>query len=81
MAKSETSPMMNLEPCMMLNVSQCATSEESDSFVVTVYNPLARVVSHFVRLPVPLSAYKVLDPKGKLKFVSLAVLVTQRKIR
>ncbi|KAK7789693.1 hypothetical protein R5R35_011514 [Gryllus longicercus] len=52
------------ENCLKLNVSQCAPSEESKNFVVTVYNPLAQVISPYIRFPVTGSSYKVQDAKG-----------------
>ncbi|ERL96096.1 hypothetical protein D910_01006, partial [Dendroctonus ponderosae] len=36
----------------MLNISECAVAEKEESFVVTLYNPLGRPVSKYVRLPV-----------------------------
>ncbi|CAB3385076.1 Hypothetical predicted protein [Cloeon dipterum] len=39
--------------CPTLNQSECSVSEESNTFVVTIYNPLAKKVNKFVRLPAP----------------------------
>lgn len=66
MAKSDNSPEIVMEPCILLNISQCNASEQSDTFVVTVYNPLARSTSRFIRVPVPPQYYKVLDPQGTI---------------
>lgn len=61
---------MELETCPGLNISQCAYSEREDSFVVTLYNPLARTKKQFVRLPVQAGtqeaqiSYTVLDHEG-----------------
>ncbi|KAJ8919646.1 hypothetical protein NQ315_006173, partial [Exocentrus adspersus] len=52
--------------CRLLNTSQCEFTETNDNFVVTVYNPLSRSVSKFIRLPVTGIHYTVQDPKGKL---------------
>jgi lysosomal alpha-mannosidase len=50
----------------MLNVSQCQSTELNTSFVVTLYNPLARQSSHIVRLPVKDRPYIVKDHQGRL---------------
>ncbi|XP_059486976.1 lysosomal alpha-mannosidase-like [Neocloeon triangulifer] len=52
---------VELEKCPLLNISKCSISEKEESFVVTVYNPLARIVSKFVRLPVVEVGHKVVD--------------------
>lgn len=57
-------PNLPLESCLLLNISQCDISESNKNFVVTVYNPLSRPVSHYVRLPVSGKAYTVTDPNG-----------------
>nr|CAI5853429.1 unnamed protein product [Callosobruchus analis] len=51
--------------CPLLNVSQCHFTESRDTFVVTVYNPLSRPVSKFVRLPVTGTSYSVKGPDGQ----------------
>ncbi|XP_063218201.1 lysosomal alpha-mannosidase-like [Bacillus rossius redtenbacheri] len=53
-----------LKSCLLLNISQCDVSEQNDDFVVTVYNPLSRPVSHYVRLPVKNGTYSVTDHAG-----------------
>lgn len=50
--------------CLLTNISQCSISEESDKFVVTVYNPLSRSVNKVVRLPVLGTSYVVTGPDG-----------------
>ena len=52
--------------CPFLNMSQCHVTEESQSFVVTLYNPLSFSVSHMVRLPVVSSDYVVMDGDQQL---------------
>ncbi|KAF4523776.1 hypothetical protein B566_EDAN009008 [Ephemera danica] len=64
MAKSSNSPVLTMQRCQLLNISQCATTETSDNFVVTAYNPLSHVTSQYVRLPVQAATYRVLDPQG-----------------
>ena len=50
--------------CDHLNISVCHVTEESKSFTVTVYNPLARDISPVVRLPIAMSTMAVYDPHG-----------------
>ncbi|XP_032794592.1 lysosomal alpha-mannosidase [Daphnia magna] len=48
-----------------LNVSQCDVSENSNRFIVNIYNSLASNVDKYVRIPVANGAsYQVLDPDG-----------------
>jgi len=59
----ETPP--ECKTCHLLNISQCEVSEHSEQFVLTLYNPLSRPVTEFVRLPIPgETAYSVADPMG-----------------
>ncbi|XP_027845178.2 lysosomal alpha-mannosidase-like isoform X1 [Aphis gossypii] len=61
--------------CHLLNISQCEVSEHSEQFVLTLYNPLSRPVTEFVRLPIAAeTAYTVVDPSGQsltVQFVPL----------
>ncbi|RZF46632.1 hypothetical protein LSTR_LSTR014959 [Laodelphax striatellus] len=58
--------------CPLLNISQCATTEDNKAFVVTVYNPLSKPVTHYVRLPVKDNLnYTVLCPMGKKQVTQL----------
>ncbi|XP_050302527.1 lysosomal alpha-mannosidase-like isoform X2 [Anthonomus grandis grandis] len=52
--------------CLLTNVSQCALTEESERFLVTVYNPLSHPIDKYVRLPVTRTSYRVLGPDGEL---------------
>jgi len=65
MMKEKTSPALAINSCLLLNISQCEVLENQDTFVVTLYNPLSRQVSRYVRLPVTQASYSVLDPQGK----------------
>ncbi|XP_024086113.1 lysosomal alpha-mannosidase-like [Cimex lectularius] len=58
---------VDLQSCLQLNVSSCHVSENSDSFVVTLYNPLSRFVDRLVRLPTKdvKQSYSVKCPMGK----------------
>lgn len=61
----DPAPEIPFSSCLLTNVSQCEFTETSDSFIVTIYNPLSRPVNNYVRLPVPGRNYKVTDPEGK----------------
>ena len=50
--------------CDHLNISVCSVTEQSKSFTVTVYNPIARDVTNIVRLPVARSLVAVFGPQG-----------------
>lgn len=50
--------------CDHLNISVCPLTEESKSFTVTVYNPLARDLTPYVRLPVAMASMAVFGPQG-----------------
>jgi len=51
-----------------LNMSQCYLTENTDQFIVNVYNPLPRTVDKYVRIPVnhrkQASAFQVMDSNG-----------------
>ena len=49
----------NFQFCHLLNISQCHVTEESDKFVVSIYNPLPREISRPIRLPVKSGSYSV----------------------
>ncbi|XP_050536747.1 lysosomal alpha-mannosidase-like [Daktulosphaira vitifoliae] len=54
------------ETCNLLNISACTISEQSEQFILTLYNPLSRPITEFVRLPImDNNKYIVLDPQGK----------------
>ncbi|XP_025208867.1 lysosomal alpha-mannosidase-like isoform X1 [Melanaphis sacchari] len=61
--------------CHLLNISQCEVSENNEQFVLTLYNPLSRPITEFVRLPIAAeTAYYVVDPWGQnltVQFVPL----------
>lgn len=60
----EPAPAIPFTSCPLLNISQCDSSENQDSFVVTIYNPLSKPVTKFVKVPVTSSNYSVRDPTG-----------------
>lgn len=51
--------------CNLLNISMCQATENNKQFTMTVYNPLGRAVSHWVRLPVIGKSFVITDPNGK----------------
>ncbi|XP_050428078.1 lysosomal alpha-mannosidase-like [Adelges cooleyi] len=56
----------NYTTCPLMNISACAVSEQSDQFVVTIYNPLSRPITEFARLPISDNdSYDVIDPQKK----------------
>lgn len=52
---------LQFESCLNLNVSMCNISENSNQFMVTVYNPLAHATYQYVRMPVTGDKYEVRD--------------------
>ena len=50
--------------CNYLNISICPATEQSNSFAVTVYNPVGRTVISFVEIPVKSSYIVVFGPTG-----------------
>lgn len=64
----EPVPAIPFTSCPLLNISQCEWTENQYSFVITVYNPLSKPVTKFVRVPVTNSSYSVRDPKGKILY-------------
>lgn len=65
--EEEPTPAIPFTSCPLLNISQCESSENQNSFVVTIYNPLSKPVSKIVRVPVTSSSFSVKDPTGKLQ--------------
>ncbi|XP_059478736.1 lysosomal alpha-mannosidase-like [Neocloeon triangulifer] len=57
---------LEFKSCLYSNVSQCDISENSDKFVVTLYNPLAQASTLYVRLPVLDFVYEVRDDTDTL---------------
>ncbi|ESO84761.1 hypothetical protein LOTGIDRAFT_207233 [Lottia gigantea] len=51
--------------CTLLNISSCAFTEQNKMFQLHIYNPIARSVIYYVRLPVVGSEYNVVGPDGK----------------
>ncbi|XP_074026193.1 lysosomal alpha-mannosidase isoform X2 [Leptinotarsa decemlineata] len=55
---------LNLSSCLLSNISICKVSQDSDQFVVVVYNPLAWNVTHYVRLPMDDRTFEIRGPNG-----------------
>eukprot|EP00092_Neocalanus_flemingeri_P041666 GFUD01045381.1.p1 GENE.GFUD01045381.1~~GFUD01045381.1.p1 ORF type:complete len:827 (+),score=232.40 GFUD01045381.1:107-2482(+) len=51
--------------CPALNISQCAVSENNENFIISIYNPLSKHVSPYIRVPVPSTEYGVYDDQGE----------------
>lgn len=56
---------LNFQYCDYLNISICDITENEQSVVVNVYNPIARPVSVYVRIPVNSRSYNITGPDGK----------------
>jgi lysosomal alpha-mannosidase len=55
--------------CHQLNISQCLVTENiSDNNIlkITVYNPLAHRISHYLSLPIVEQDFQITDSEGKL---------------
>ncbi|XP_023312846.1 lysosomal alpha-mannosidase-like, partial [Anoplophora glabripennis] len=47
--------------CLLANISSCENALK-DKYMVTVYNPLSRYVTYYVRLPAKNGAYNITGP-------------------
>lgn len=47
--------------CASLNISSCDVSENSEKFMVTIYNPLAHSTNQYVRIPIADNEYEILN--------------------
>lgn len=52
--------------CLNLNISQCDVTENSEKFMVTVYNPLGHSTDQFIRFPVNGENYEIRDVSNNL---------------
>ena len=57
---------LSVTSCPRLNISQCEVSEVASRFVVLLYNPLSRPVTHNTRVPLVDSGYIVHDINGSI---------------
>ena len=51
--------------CVSLNITECSLTETNDKIAVTVYNPIARPVEHYLRVAVRDGKYSVYDSNGQ----------------
>ena len=51
--------------CDSLNITECGLTETNDKIAVTVYNPIARPIAQYLRVPVVDGEYEVYDSKGQ----------------
>ncbi|CAG2173918.1 unnamed protein product, partial [Oppiella nova] len=66
--------------CDALNITDCSLTETNDRIAVTVYNPIARPVEHYIRVPVVDAKYEVFDEKGQA-VKSVAILPVSDDVR
>jgi len=65
--------------CNTLNTTECSITETSDRVAVTIYNPLTRPVSQYIRIPVGSGDYDVYDPTG-VKVTNKAVVPVSKAV-
>jgi len=64
--------------CPMLNISQCAFTEQKLAFSILVYNPLASEISSFIRIPVNNKhVYRVLNTENDKVEIQLVPIPQQ----
>ena len=66
LSKTSTDHPPKAQFCHLLNITQCQVTENSNNFVVNVYNPLPRSVDKFIRLPVQGVNFQVKCPCGHI---------------
>ena len=57
---------LSVTSCPRLNITECEVSELAERFIITVYNPLSRVVREHLRVPVSEPGYSVYDHLGQV---------------
>ncbi|XP_046834727.1 lysosomal alpha-mannosidase isoform X1 [Vespa crabro] len=72
---------LTMYSCLELNISACAYTEDNANFIVTVYNPLSRPISTYIRLPVQGNSYDVLDMTTNLNVVSQIIPIHERVLQ
>ncbi|XP_014216796.1 lysosomal alpha-mannosidase-like [Copidosoma floridanum] len=63
-SRDNTSHVPEFHSCLLLNISSCNYSSDSKTFIVTVYNPTAQLLTTFVRIPVQNFFHSVSDFAG-----------------
>lgn len=63
-SKIRTKYTFDYENCADLNISSCEITENSNQFMITLYNPLSHSTFQYVRLPVKTGEYEVRGPQN-----------------
>lgn len=74
----------DFKSCLQLNISMCDVTEQSEQFMLTVYNPLAHATYQHVRFPIEGTNYEVRDYRGinvPSQIVPIPVSVTKLNYR
>lgn len=66
--------------CDSLNSTQCLITETNDKIAVTVYNPIARTIEQYIRVPVVSGDYEVYDSNQK-KLSQKSILPISKAVR
>ncbi|CAG2104066.1 unnamed protein product, partial [Medioppia subpectinata] len=61
---SEKKVVLNDVYCDFLNITDCTLTETADRVAITAYNPIARPVTQYLRVPVTDGVYRVFDSTG-----------------
>lgn len=61
MLGSSVGEIPNLYYCSLLNITECTPIENADSFTIIVYNPLARPVKPWIKVPTVSTKYVLTD--------------------
>jgi lysosomal alpha-mannosidase len=69
----------NVYFCTLLNQTQCDPIENESSFTIIVYNPLARPLSTWLRIPVVDTNYIVIDNQKKQLIVDFVPVYSETK--
>lgn len=65
---------LSFSSCLLANISICKTTQNSNEFLVAVYNPLSWTVNHLIRLPVANASYTIEGPDGKEEYDILSTI-------
>lgn len=62
----ESIPKLQYTSCDYLNISVCKVTETEKSIAINVYNPIARTIAAYIRVPVNSRYYNILNSDGEL---------------
>ena len=65
--------------CDYNNVSACPATETATSFTITIYNPIARTVDSYIRIPVLSKEVRIYGPDGKPVSVAIQEVSNETK--